>query len=225
VQWLNDNAGAVQALATIVLIGVTTAYVMLTRSISRSTQKQAEATHQEVEATRQEVETTRQLVDARREQVEISRTLVESAVTQANATQALAEESRRGRSLTYLPVVAAQFAGSTGNRIKIQVTNHGSGAALAVRVQWFARAPAIVASSELIDVAAFLSAGESITRETVVNDAEGQRVLTQSAGHGFTHNCQYLNINGAEYQTQIRGNEFDLVPLNDAAKFALGREE
>jgi len=43
IDWLNDNSGAVQAVATVILVAVTLAYVLLTRSINRNAAKQADA--------------------------------------------------------------------------------------------------------------------------------------------------------------------------------------
>jgi hypothetical protein len=43
VDWLNENAGAVQAVATIVVVAVTAIYAALTRAIATATKRQAEA--------------------------------------------------------------------------------------------------------------------------------------------------------------------------------------
>jgi hypothetical protein len=229
-RWLNENAGAVQAIATVVLVVVTSIYVYLTRSLAEATRNEVEATLQEVEATRQEVEVTRGLVEvardqarATREQAESTARLVETAIQQAEASQTMANETRRARALAYLPVVVPRFAGATGNRLKIKVTNHGAGAALEVKVQWFARSPGIVESSGLIDFAPSLSTTERTEQEVVLSGQEALRVLSQSGGSGFTYNCEYKDVNGGHYRVQVRGNELDILPLNEPARFALDR--
>ena len=50
IKWLNDNAGAVQAIATVVLVAVTVVYAWRTHVISKATEKQAEATRLQAEA-------------------------------------------------------------------------------------------------------------------------------------------------------------------------------
>lgn len=231
IEWLNENAGAVQAVATAILVLVTIAYVWLTRAVASATKQGVDAALLEVEATREAVEVSNNLVevgmkqaDASREQAELTARLVETAVAQTAASQAMANESRRARVMTFLPVVVPKFAGSTGNRLKIQVTNHGSGTALEVKVQWFARNPGMVGSSGLLDFAASLAPGTEIAQEVVVEGTEPLRVMAQTGGSNFSYNCEYKDINGAHYQAQVHASRFSLVPLNEAARFVLGRE-
>lgn len=42
IEWLNANSGAVQAVATVVLVGITAWYVKLTRDLARTTREQLE---------------------------------------------------------------------------------------------------------------------------------------------------------------------------------------
>lgn len=223
--WLNENAGAVQVIATVLLIVVTGAYVWLTGSLADATRNEVAATLEEVEVTRRLVAVATEQAEASRQQAESTARLVETSISQAQASQAIADESRRARALAYLPLVVPRFAGSTGNRVDVEITNHGSGAALEVKVQWFARAPAIVGSGGLLDFTPSLGPGSSVEREVVIDGAEPLRVLAQFGGRNFTYNCEYKDINGAHYQAQVRGNEFDLVALNDQARFALARDQ
>jgi hypothetical protein len=54
VDWLNKNSGAVQAIATVVLVLVTAFYVILTRSLSKSAAKQADASAKMAEEMREQ---------------------------------------------------------------------------------------------------------------------------------------------------------------------------
>lgn len=230
--WLNENAGAVQTIATCVLVLVTLAYVLLTRSISQATRAQAVATLQEVEATHQEVEVTRRLAEsssaqaeASREQVNLTKSLVESALAQTEVTKTIAAESQRARALLYLPVVLAEFAGSTGNKVKVKVANHGSGSAFSILLQWIAmEGHASVGGGPLLNFAASLRSGDSITGEIPVDPGEATRVLSQYGSNALAFKCQYADIHGAEYESHSRAKDFSLEGLNEPGRFALGQQ-
>jgi len=65
---LNDNSGAVQAIATVVLVMVTAFYVVLTRSLSKSAAKQADASAKMAEEMREQAEASVKMAEEMREQ-------------------------------------------------------------------------------------------------------------------------------------------------------------
>lgn len=88
--WLNTNSGAVQAVSTVVLVGVTAWYVHLMR--------------QQVETSRQDVETSRRLAAASEAQVELLRAeRDEKRSAGLKQLTALARASSRSRASSSCP--------------------------------------------------------------------------------------------------------------------------
>ena len=107
VDWLNKNSGAVQAIATVVL--VTAFYVILTRSLSKSAAKQADASAKMAEEMRE----------------------------QAEASMRMAEEMQEQRLDAARPVLSTnhEIAGSVGQQpaARVKPSNMGAGPALNVQ--------------------------------------------------------------------------------------------
>ena len=61
--WLNSNAGAIQAMSTVVLTGITTAYVFLTRASVKAAERQANAGIRQAEAAEKTLAFTRQQIE------------------------------------------------------------------------------------------------------------------------------------------------------------------
>lgn len=226
--WLNENAGAIQGLATIVLVGVTVFYAFYTKKLNQTTRDEVEATRAEVETTRQLVEVSGRQVEATRDQVEMTRNMVDSAVAQAAASQRVAEESQRQRAQAFLPVLVPRFDSGTSQSINVQITNVGVGTALNVELQYLVRNPEIISTSEMEEV------GDAIPPHAVVpylfvteKDKAVASVIGLGGKNHFAFKCRYSDINGAIYESitdPFLESGFTIHGLNDQAKFALGKD-
>jgi hypothetical protein len=195
IEWFNDNAGAVQAASTLVLVGVTIVYVYLTRNIAS--------------AARSSVRETRELVKTSREQ--------------ADAAHVMAAEATRARSLGALPIVVAEYAGgSTPNKINVKAKNHGVGTATALQIRLVLEFDEQTKETPQFLLALALAPDEEIKRAIHIEPFLADAIIRQSQHPSFE--CTYRDALGAEFRTFTTKEAFNIDGENETGKFALGTD-
>lgn len=209
--FLNDNSGAIQGITTVLLVLVTLIYVVLTRSISKSSRESGDAARRTAEAT---------VALASAAEV-TTRAAVESSAavaTQARASSAQAEEATRARALSVLPLVIARFDRLGDRHLRFAVVNQGLGPAVSIRVQWIAEK----SGGGLLGATPALRPGEEYEGAQPVSSGE-RHAIAAAVTHGtLTFRCVYMDVLGGEYESGTSSTDLGAIGLNLQGRFTLG---
>lgn len=211
---LNDNAGAIQGLATVALVVITWFYAAKTASISR-------ATHDAVEQGRKTAEASQSMAEAAEMTAQAALKSAAHAAEQASAASDQADEARRSRALSVLPLVVARYKTVGESKLFYSLANQGIGPAVSIRVQWLTGTQ----GGALLDVLPALRPGEVVETAFAIG-ADEMSVIAAASNRGeLTFRCIYMDVLGGEYESGTTSSNMGASGLNAQALFTLGDDK